>query len=66
MVLLSNNPVLDPVIPWGGGPGFKYGLASDVVLGLRVAVDPVERGALDAYTGTSQTSKIKRLLDKRK
>jgi len=26
----------------------------------------VDRGALDALTGTSQTSKIKRLLDRRK
>ncbi|MBI3374361.1 MAG: phenylacetate--CoA ligase family protein [Betaproteobacteria bacterium] len=36
------------------------------VIGVRVTVSPVERGALDSYTGTSQTSKIKRLLDKRK
>ncbi len=35
------------------------------VLGFRVAVTPVDRGSLDAYTGVSQTSKIKRLLDKR-
>jgi phenylacetate-CoA ligase len=36
------------------------------VLSVKVAVETVERGALDSYTGTSQTSKIKRLLDKRK
>jgi phenylacetate-CoA ligase len=35
------------------------------VLGVRVVVEPVERGATDRYTGTSQTSKIKRLLDRR-
>lgn len=35
------------------------------VLGVRVAVEPHERGALDAFTGTSQTSKVKRLLDRR-
>jgi phenylacetate-CoA ligase len=35
-------------------------------LGLKITVQPMDRGALDAYTGTSQTSKIKRLLDKRK
>ena len=36
------------------------------VLGVKVAVTPVDRGALDPLTGTSQTSKIKRLLDRRK
>ena len=36
------------------------------VIGVRVTVQPVARGALDSFTGTSQTSKIKRLLDKRK
>jgi phenylacetate-coenzyme A ligase PaaK-like adenylate-forming protein len=36
------------------------------VTGVRMTVQPVARGELDAYTGTSQTSKIKRLLDKRK
>jgi phenylacetate-CoA ligase len=36
------------------------------VLGVRVTVNPTGKGALDAYTGTSQTSKIKRLLDRRK
>jgi phenylacetate-CoA ligase len=35
------------------------------VLGVRVAVDAVPRGATDRYTGTSQSSKIKRLVDKR-
>ncbi len=35
------------------------------VTGVRVTVSPVGRGELDRYTGTSQTSKIKRLLDKR-
>jgi phenylacetate-CoA ligase len=35
------------------------------VLGVRVNVSVVERGATDAYTGTSKTSKIKRLLDRR-
>jgi phenylacetate-CoA ligase len=35
------------------------------VLGVRVSVAVVERGATDAYTGTSKTSKIKRLLDRR-
>ena len=36
------------------------------VLGVRVTVDPANKGGLDCYTGTSQTSKIKRLLDRRK
>ncbi len=36
------------------------------VLGVKVAVMPVDRGVLDRYTGLSQTSKVKRLLDKRK
>jgi phenylacetate-CoA ligase len=36
------------------------------VTGVRMTVQPVARGELDSYTGTSQTSKIKRLLDKRK
>lgn len=35
------------------------------VLGVRVIVQAVERGGTDRYTGTSTTSKIKRLLDKR-
>jgi phenylacetate-CoA ligase len=35
------------------------------VLGVKVAVLLVDRGELDTYTGTSQTSKIKRLLDRR-
>lgn len=36
------------------------------VIGVRVTVQPASIGELDPYTGTSQTSKIKRLLDKRK
>lgn len=36
------------------------------VIGVRVTVSPAARGELNPYTGTSQTSKIKRLLDKRK
>ena len=36
------------------------------VLGVRVSVEPNEKGALDRYTGTSRTSKVKRLLDRRK
>ena len=36
------------------------------VLGVRVTVTPADKGALDPYTGTSQTSKIKRLADRRK
>jgi phenylacetate-CoA ligase len=35
------------------------------VLGVKVQVTPVDKGALDAYTGTSSTSKVKRLLDRR-
>jgi phenylacetate-coenzyme A ligase PaaK-like adenylate-forming protein len=35
------------------------------VLGVRVAVTAVGKGELDAYTGTSRTSKVKRLLDRR-
>ncbi|MFN9805078.1 MAG: phenylacetate--CoA ligase family protein [Betaproteobacteria bacterium] len=36
------------------------------VLGVRVAVEVHDKGALDALTGTSQTSKVKRLQDRRK
>ena len=36
------------------------------VIGLRVTVAPVGPKQLDAHTGVSQTSKIKRLIDKRK
>ena len=36
------------------------------VIGVRVTVQPAARGELDPYTGTSQTTKLKRLLDKRK
>jgi hypothetical protein len=34
-------------------------------LGVRLAVKAVERGGLDHLTGLSQTSKIKRLIDRR-
>jgi len=36
------------------------------VLCVRVAVEPVARGGLDRYTGTSQVTKIRRLDDRRK
>jgi hypothetical protein len=36
------------------------------VVGLRTIVSPVGVRELDPHTGLSQTSKIKRLLDKRK
>lgn len=36
------------------------------VIGVRVTVVPAGRGDLDQHTGTSKTSKIKRLLDRRK
>ena len=35
------------------------------VLGVKINVTPVGRGELDRYTGTSQSSKVKRLLDRR-
>ena len=35
-------------------------------IGLRTIVSPVAVHALDPHTGLSQTSKIKRLIDKRK
>lgn len=35
------------------------------VLGVKVQVTPVGKGELDQYTGTSSTSKVKRLLDRR-
>jgi phenylacetate-CoA ligase len=35
------------------------------VLGVKVGVTPVGKGELDVYTGTSQSSKVKRLLDRR-
>ena len=36
------------------------------VTGVRLTVTTHGKGALDGHTGTSQTSKLKRLLDKRK
>jgi phenylacetate-CoA ligase len=36
------------------------------VIGVRVTVQPAASGELDPHTGTSQTTKLKRLLDKRK
>jgi len=36
------------------------------VLGVRVAVEVHDKGALDRHTGTSLTSKVKRLLDRRR
>lgn len=36
------------------------------VLAVRITVEPAGKGALDKYTGTSQTSKVKRLMDRRK
>ena len=35
-------------------------------LGVKIAARPMSQGELDPYTGVTQTSKIKRLLDKRK
>jgi phenylacetate-CoA ligase len=35
------------------------------VLGVKVVVEAVGRGETDRYTGTSSTSKIKRLIDRR-
>ena len=35
------------------------------VLGVKVGVTPVAKGELDRYTGTSQSSKVKRVLDRR-
>ena len=49
----------------------KAGLAAHLagrfkeVLGVKLKVEAVERGALDRFTGLSQTSKIKRLIDRR-
>jgi len=36
------------------------------VLGVKVVVELHDKGALDRHTGTSQTSKVKRLLDRRR
>jgi phenylacetate-CoA ligase len=36
------------------------------VLGVKVTVTPVGKGELDPYTGTSATSKVKRVLDRRR
>jgi hypothetical protein len=35
------------------------------VLGVRVTVEVRDSGALDEYTGTSKTSKVRRLADRR-
>lgn len=47
--------------------GFRAELAARVheILGVKVEVQVVPRGALDAITGLTQTSKIKRLVDRR-
>ena len=37
-----------------------------IAMGLRIQVQVVDKGKLDAITGTSQVSKIKRLIDRRK
>jgi phenylacetate-CoA ligase len=57
--------VLDPAVH---GAALKEDLERRLkeVIGVRVTVSPQQPKALDAHTGTSQTSKIKRLLDKRK
>lgn len=57
--------VLDPAVH---GAALKEDLERRLkeVIGVRVNVSPQAPKALDAHTGTSQTSKIKRLLDKRK
>ena len=36
------------------------------VLGVRMTVELHGKAALDKYTGTSQTSKVKRIMDRRK
>jgi hypothetical protein len=50
------------------GPAVKGNLERRLreVIGLRTIVTPVGVHELDPHTGLSQTSKIKRLLDKRK
>jgi hypothetical protein len=51
----------------GAGGALKSALEERLkeVIGLRTTVTPVGKGELDRHTGLSQTSKIKRLLDKR-
>ncbi len=48
-------------------PVFKLDLERRMkeVLGVKVQITPVAKGALDQYTGTSSTSKVKRLMDRR-
>jgi hypothetical protein len=36
------------------------------ILGIKVGITLVNKGELDPYTLTSQSSKVKRLLDRRK
>jgi phenylacetate-CoA ligase len=60
--------MIELIDPQADGAAVKAGLERRLkeVIGVRVTVAPMARGELDPYTGTSQTSKIKRLLDKRK
>lgn len=48
-------------------PGLEKALAARLkeALGVKLAVKAVDRGGLDAMTGLSQTTKIRRLIDKR-
>jgi phenylacetate-CoA ligase len=48
-----------------GTVGFDLERRLSEVLGVKVGVTPVGKGELDVYTGTSQSSKVKRLLDRR-
>jgi phenylacetate-CoA ligase len=60
--------MVEVIDPAKDGADLKVSLEKRLkeVIGVRVTVAPVAKGELDPYTGTSQTSKIKRLLDKRK
>jgi phenylacetate-CoA ligase len=59
--------VMVEALDLGGTSELKYALEERLkeVIGLRTTVTPVGKGELDKHTGLSQTSKIKRLLDKR-
>ena len=56
-------------VPSGdAGPAVKADLERRLkeALGVRMTVQTHAKGSLDSYTGSSQTTKVKRLLDRRK
>jgi phenylacetate-CoA ligase len=60
--------MVEVLAPAADGAAVKLDLERRLkeVIGVRVTVSPAAPGELDPHTGTSQTSKVKRLLDRRR